>query len=110
MSIAKIDKDGRSASPAAINSGAPDQSQAELCSHDQIAAAAGHTGTVKWFNLHKGFGFIRPAAGGDDVFVHISALVKTGLHSLEERQFVGFDLEQDPKTGRMSATNIRLLR
>lgn len=51
------------------------------------------TGTVKWFNSTKGFGFIQPDAGGDDVFVHISAVQAAGLQSLEDNQKVSYELE-----------------
>ena len=63
-------------------------------------------GTVKWFNSTKGFGFIQPDTGGADVFVHISALERSGLRSLNEGQKVSFDLEKD-RQGRDSATNLK---
>ncbi len=62
-------------------------------------------GTVKWFNATKGYGFIEPAEGGKDVFVHISALERAGLRSLQDGQAVEYELGQDPR-GRMSAENI----
>jgi len=55
------------------------------------------TGTVKWFNESKGYGFITPADGGKDVFVHFSAIVGDGYRSLKEGQSVTFDVEQGPK-------------
>jgi cold shock protein len=55
------------------------------------------TGTVKWFNAEKGFGFIAPDAGGADVFVHYSAITTSGYRSLEENQQVQFDVTQGPK-------------
>jgi len=61
------------------------------------------SGTVKWFNSTKGFGFIQPDDGGADVFVHISAVERAGLGSLNEGQKVGFELERDRKSGKMSA-------
>lgn len=61
------------------------------------------TGTVKWFNGQKGFGFIQPDNGGSDVFVHISAVERAGLGSLTEGQKVGFELERDRKSGKMAA-------
>jgi CspA family cold shock protein len=61
------------------------------------------TGTVKWFNPTKGFGFIQPDDGGADVFVHISAVERAGLGSLNEGQKVGYELEQDRRSGKMSA-------
>ena len=66
-------------------------------------------GTVKWFNATKGFGFISPEQGGDDVFVHISAVEKAGMRSLKEGQKVSFDLEKDAKKGKMSAVNLKAL-
>ncbi|VVT16212.1 putative cold shock protein y4cH [Roseovarius sp. EC-HK134] len=64
-------------------------------------------GTVKWFNATKGFGFIAPAQGSKDVFVHITALERAGLRSLDDGQAVSFDLESD-RNGRESATNLVL--
>ena len=66
------------------------------------------TGTVKWFNSTKGFGFIQPDEGGKDVFVHISAVERAGLSGLNDNQKVSFDLEAD-RQGRESASNIALL-
>ncbi|OIP84719.1 MAG: cold-shock protein [Rhodobacterales bacterium CG2_30_65_12] len=65
------------------------------------------TGTVKWFNSTKGFGFIAPDNGGKDVFVHISAVERAGLTGLKDDQKVEFDLESG-RDGRESATNIKL--
>jgi CspA family cold shock protein len=64
------------------------------------------TGTVKFFNTTKGFGFIAPETGGKDVFVHISAVERAGLRGLADGQKVSFDLEKD-RQGRESATNLR---
>ena len=64
-------------------------------------------GTVKWFNATKGFGFIAPDTGGKDVFLHISALEKSGMTSLNDDQKVTFDVEAG-RDGRESATNIAL--
>jgi CspA family cold shock protein len=64
-------------------------------------------GTVKWFNTTKGFGFIAPDNGGKDVFLHISALEKSGMTSLKDDQKVTFDVEAG-RDGRESATNIAL--
>jgi CspA family cold shock protein len=66
------------------------------------------SGVVKWFNPTKGFGFIQPSGGGADVFVHISAVERAGLSSLNEGQSVAYDLEQDRRSGKSSATNLRL--
>jgi CspA family cold shock protein len=64
------------------------------------------TGTVKFFNTTKGFGFIQPDTGGADVFVHISAVERAGLRSLVEGQKVNFDVEQDRRSGKSAATNL----
>jgi CspA family cold shock protein len=66
-----------------------------------------NTGTVKWFNNVKGFGFIQPDAGGRDVFVHISAVERSTLGRLVEGQKVGYDVQRDGKTGRESAVDLR---
>ena len=63
-------------------------------------------GTVKWFNETKGYGFIQPDEGGDDAFVHITAVERAGMHTLRENQRVSYDLEQD-RPGKSSATNLR---
>ena len=64
------------------------------------------TGTVKWFNSTKGFGFIQPDNGGQDVFVHISAVERAGLSNLVEGQKINFEMEQDRKTGKSSAGSL----
>ena len=61
------------------------------------------TGTVKWFNASKGFGFIQPAAGGPDVFAHISAVERAGMRDLNERQKVAYDIVPDKRSGKSSA-------
>src|SRR5215203_1785869 len=74
-------------------------------------AVIGHptmaTGTVKWFNEQKGYGFIQPDQGGKDVFVHISAVERSGMRSLADGQKVSYDVEADRRTGKESATNLR---
>lgn len=67
------------------------------------------TGTVKWFNSTKGFGFIQPDEGSADVFVHISAVERAGMRELAENQKVSYDLERDNRSGKMSATNLQAL-
>jgi CspA family cold shock protein len=64
-------------------------------------------GTVKWFNGQKGFGFIQPDDGGNDVFVHISAVERAGMSGLNEGQKVSFELEKDKKSGKMSAGQLQ---
>ncbi len=64
-------------------------------------------GTVKWFNSQKGFGFIQPAHGGQDVFVHISAVERAGMSTLNEGQQVSFDIVQDRRSGKSAAENLR---
>jgi cold shock protein len=64
-------------------------------------------GTVKWFNGQKGFGFIQPDDGSKDVFVHISAVERAGMRSLNEGQKVSFEVVADRKTGKSSADNLR---
>ena len=66
------------------------------------------TGTVKWFNADKGFGFIAPDEGGKDVFVHITALREAGLESLQDDQKVSFEM-QSGRDGRSSAGDLKLL-
>jgi CspA family cold shock protein len=65
------------------------------------------TGTVKWFNGQKGFGFIQPDDGGKDVFVHISAVERAGMHNLNEGQKISYEIVTDRKTGKSSADNLR---
>ena len=66
-------------------------------------------GIIKWFDNKKGFGFIAPDDGGNDAFVHISAVERAGMNSLQEGQKVGFDLVSDRKSGKMSADNLKAL-
>jgi CspA family cold shock protein len=67
------------------------------------------SGTVKWFNAQKGFGFIAPDNGGQDAFVHISALERAGISDLPEGQKVSYELTQDRKSGKMSADRLQIL-
>ena len=65
------------------------------------------TGTVKWFNATKGFGFIQPTDGGADVFVHVSAVERAGMTTLKEGQRLSFDVVKDPRKGKTNAQNLR---
>jgi cold shock protein len=65
------------------------------------------SGTVKWFNAQKGYGFIQPATGGPDVFVHISAVERAGMNSLNEGQKVSFEVVADRRTGKSSADQLK---
>ena len=67
------------------------------------------TGTVKWFNSQKGFGFIAPDGGGPDVFVHVSAVERAGLRSLNDGQKVSFEVVTDRKNGKSSADQLKTL-
>lgn len=67
------------------------------------------TGKVKWFNMQKGFGFIQPDQGGNDVFVHISAVQRAGLNHLDENQKVTYELLTDKRTGKVAAGNLTLV-
>jgi cold shock protein len=64
-------------------------------------------GSVKWFNGQKGFGFIQPDDGGKDVFVHISAVERAGMHDLREGQKISYDVVADKRSGKSSADNLR---
>ncbi len=65
------------------------------------------TGTVKWFNAEKGYGFIQPDEGGKDVFVHISAVEQAGLRNLQEGQKINFEIVADRRSGKSAAANLR---
>jgi CspA family cold shock protein len=64
-------------------------------------------GTVKWFNATKGYGFIQPEEGGKDVFVHISAVERSGMGTLSEGQRVSFEAQRDQRTGKVAASNLK---
>lgn len=66
-----------------------------------------NTGTVKWFNEQKGYGFIQPDNGSKDVFVHISAVERAGMKTLREGQKVNFEVQTDKRTGKSSAGNLQ---
>ena len=67
------------------------------------------TGKVKWFNEQKGYGFIKPDAGGTDVFVHISAVERSGLRGLADDQPIEYELQTDERRGKTSAVDLKLL-
>ena len=67
------------------------------------------TGTVKWFNPTKGYGFIQPDSGGSDVFVHVTAVERSGLRGLAEGQKVSFEIENDRRSGKPAATNLAIV-
>jgi CspA family cold shock protein len=67
------------------------------------------TGTVKWFNDQKGYGFIQPDAGGKDVFVHISAVERSGLRGLVEGQKISYEVQADRRSGKESAVDLKTL-
>jgi CspA family cold shock protein len=76
--------------------------QAKVSGRESMA-----TGTVKWFNATKGFGFIQPDDGSTDVFVHISAVERAGLRGLNDGQKISYELVKDRKSGKMSADNLQ---
>jgi CspA family cold shock protein len=65
------------------------------------------TGTVKWFNATKGFGFIQPDGGGTDVFVHISAVERASMRDLNEGQKISYEIVADKRSGKSSADNLK---
>jgi CspA family cold shock protein len=96
--FSKIDQPTKVADPSAP------KSYVHLVSERTFAVS---TGTVKWFNSQKGFGFIQPTDGGTDVFVHISAVERAGMSTLNEGQNVSFDIVADRRTGKSAAENLR---
>jgi cold shock protein len=87
-----------------------DRPERDAPPRDARSQAGSGSGQVKWFNPAKGFGFIQPSDGGGDIFVHISAVERAGLRGLDEGQTVSYDLEQDRRSGKFSATNLRVER
>ncbi len=67
-----------------------------------------NNGIVKWFNSQKGYGFITNDNGGEDIFVHFSAIESNGFKNLDEGQKVTFDIEKDPKSNKIKASNVRV--
>ena len=67
------------------------------------------TGKVKWFNDQKGYGFIKPDEGGNDIFVHISAVERSGLKTLQDDQSVSYELYTDERRGKTSAVDLKIL-
>jgi cold shock protein len=82
-----------------------EQLAGKLCRVHAVRTRA--TGTVKWFNATKGFGFIQPTDGGTDVFVHISAVERAGMRDLNEGQKISYDVVADKRTGKSSADNLK---
>ncbi len=66
------------------------------------------TGTVKWYNSQKGYGFIEPSDGSKDVFVHVSAVEQAGMHGLDEGQKLNYEVLADSRTGKFSACNLQV--
>ena len=66
-----------------------------------------NTGTVKWYNAQKGYGFIQPDNGGKDVFVHATALERAGLRDLREGQKVSYELQTDQRSGKVAAVSLQ---
>ncbi|MDF2996185.1 MAG: cold-shock protein [Xanthobacteraceae bacterium] len=74
----------------------------------ETEAMSTETGTVKWFNDQKGYGFIQPDNGGKDVFVHISAVQRSGLQGLRDGEKISFELQTDQRSGKTAAVNLRV--
>jgi cold shock protein len=88
---------------------ARDEGRAGVSAFAQSWRSKMTTGTVKWFNATKGFGFIAPDDGGNDVFVHISAVERAGMGSLNEGQKLSFESKLDSQRGKTSAENLRAM-
>ena len=78
-----------------------------FCADGEGLATTMATGTVKWYNETKGYGFIQPDHGGKDVFVHASALERAGMRGLVEGQKISYEVEADRRSGKESATNLQ---
>ena len=96
--FSKIDQPTKGADPRRLSL---------TCTLPMKKVSSVNTGIVKWFNSQKGFGFIQPADGGNDVFVHISAVERAGMSTLNEGQKVSFDIVADRRTGKSAAENLR---
>ena len=80
-----------------------------LICHSLSKGTPMQTGTVKWFNAQKGFGFIQPDNGGTDVFVHISAVERAGLNGLNEGQKISFEIVADRRSGKSAADRLQVV-
>src|SRR5262244_1079935 len=98
--------DGIAGRPERAVLGARPKDRAQACAQTERRNLM-MQGTVKWFNSQKGYGFIQPADGGKDVFVHISAVERAGMNDLNEGQKVSFDCIADRRTGKSAAENLR---
>jgi CspA family cold shock protein len=87
---------------------APRRRPPETIGHDRRKSVMAQTGTIKFFNAEKGYGFIRPSDGGRDIFVHITAVEQAGLSSLNEGQKISFEIEPDKKGKGPKAVNLHL--
>lgn len=108
--LSQISKGSGAGSPASTprRSAGAERSAGSSAREAREPAGTGE-GTVKWFNPTKGFGFIQPQDGGEDIFVHISAVERAGLSALPDGQRIRYALERDRRTGKSSATELVLL-